>query len=220
MPVSPALESILLTYQAPLRSHLTKRFGMTEDEAADCLHSFVEEKILEKGMLARANRQRGRFRTFLLTSLERFAISKHRHRSTQRRAPEIEPLPLHELTEKDEIFFAVSPSTEFEIAWARTVIATAMDRMQAECSKNGRRHVWGVFESRLLKPILEGSSPTPYHELISKFDLESPTQAFNVLVTGKRVFGRHLRAVVQEYARDAQEVDKELCALFNVLAHA
>jgi len=215
-----ALDSVLCAYQAPLKAHLVTKFGLSEDEAADCLHSFIEKKILQKGLLARANQQRGRFRTFLLTALDRFAISECRRQSSLKRTPPTPPLPLHELTEEDELGFAATPSPEFDVAWARTVLAAAIQRLRAECEQKSRSDFWGVFEGRLLKPLLEGSSPTPYDELVASCALESPAHAFNALASAKRSFARHLRAVVQEYSGNGQNAEAELCELRSILAHS
>jgi hypothetical protein len=56
--------------------------------------------------------------------------------------------------------------------------------------------------------------------LIGKFGFRSPSQAFNILGTAKRMFKRHLRAVIAEYARDEKEVAEELRALKERLLKA
>ena len=104
------------------------------------------------------------------------------------------------------------------LAWARRVIAESLARMQAECSGSGRADVWGVFECRLLAPMLDGAEPMPYEALVERFALRSPAQASNVLITGKRMFERALRAVVGEYVADEAEVDEEIAELRQILA--
>ena len=78
--------------------------------------------------------------------------------------------------------------------------------------------VWGVFECRLLAPMLDGAEPMPYEALVERFALRSPAQASNVLITGKRMFERALRAVVGEYAADEAEVDEEIAELRQILS--
>ncbi len=80
--------------------------------------------------------------------------------------------------------------------------------------------VWGVFEVRILAPILQGTEPADYRELVERFGLRSPSQASNVLITGKRMFERVLRSVVAEYARDERDVDEEIGELREILARS
>ena len=80
--------------------------------------------------------------------------------------------------------------------------------------------MWGVFECRVAEPTLQGSPPADYAELVRRFHLQSPSQASNVLMTGKRMYARALRAVVGEYAEDRQEIESEIEELRQILAGA
>ena len=135
-----ALDALLRKYNAPLRVHLIRVRRITPDDAEDILQDFVAGKILRRGIVARARRADGRFRTFILTALDRFACSWYRARNAAKRRPQ-EMLPL------DENAAAVAGSAgsgeAFDVAWAREVVNQAVQRMQAECSRTeiGRAHV-------------------------------------------------------------------------------
>jgi hypothetical protein len=90
--------------------------------------------------------------------------------------------------------------------------------MHTECDREGRDDVWGVFQCRLVRPLLEGAEPADYQQLVSRFRFESPAQASNVLMTAKRMFARSLKAVVGEYARRPEEIEAEIAELTNILA--
>ena len=77
-----------------------------------------------------------------------------------------------------------------------------------------------MFEGRLLSAVLEDSPETGYQELIQRFGFKSPSHAFNALSTAKRMFKRHLRFVIAEYARDNREVEEELRELKERLLRA
>jgi len=211
-----ALDTILRHYQGPLKLHLKTRFHLSEDEADDCLHSFVEQKILTKRLLARANPKRGRFRTFLIGALDRFMISEHRRRTALRRHPQSDPIPLDELLDHDDLLPRTVPRTT-EVAWARRVIECTLERMRQDCLRQKRHDIWEVFEGRLLKPILDHTEPTPYRELVERWQWDAPARAFNVLATAKRMFQRHLIGVVSEYAQDPLEAEREICELRAVV---
>ena len=113
---------------------------------------------------------------------------------------------------------ADSPSDVFDVAWARELLGEVLRRMEAECDGARRREIWGVFESRILRPILDNAATLPYEQLVKRFGFRSPTQAANALVTAKRMFARTLRTVVSEYALGEQAVESEIRDLQHILA--
>jgi DNA-directed RNA polymerase specialized sigma24 family protein len=204
-----ALDQLLHLYRPVLILHLTRRHRMQPALAEDLLHEFIVKKILQYNLPARADRQRGRFRTLLLTSLDNFT----RNQWTGRQ----QILPLAEDSEicDDD----PAPGDSFDVPWARQVLQESLRRMQAECRQNGRHDMWDIFEARIVAPALEGAQPIEYHELIIRHKLQSPMQASNLLVTGKRTFERTLRAVISEYAEE-REIEEEIADLRHILAAA
>src|SRR5262249_52386052 len=151
-------------------------------------------KVLEQGLIARADPDKGRFRALLVTSLNHYVIDVYRHQSGTPAA-----FSLSDSDRTSVIGDAESPSDVFDVAWARELLGEALRRMRPECENTGRIDIWGIFESRILGPILEGTTSLPYELLVARFGFRSPTQAANALVTAKRMFARVLRAVVGEY---------------------
>ena len=90
--------------------------------------------------------------------------------------------------------------------------------MRDECEKSGRADVWGVFQSRLLAPILEGVEPIPYEDLVRQWGLQSPSHASNLLITAKRMFARAIRVVVGEYVAGGDDSESEIRELMEILA--
>jgi len=215
-----ALDCLLIRYQAALLAHISLKFRATEDVAQDLLQSFVAEKILENELLAQANPARGRFRTFLLNALDRFVVSQQRKERAQKRAPGAGFVPLDRLQTKDEPQWLDPPDHRAEALWAQAVIAAALLNMRNECETSNHMDIWGVFEGRLLSAVLEDSPGTGYEELIQRFGFKSPSHAFNALNTAKRMFKRHLRSVIAEYARGDREVEEELRELKERLLRA
>ena len=82
-----ALDKLLRRYWRPLWVHLiyTKRFS--ESEADDVVQEFITSRILERDLLARVDRHKGKFRSFLLKSLDRFVIDRHRSQNAAKAAP-------------------------------------------------------------------------------------------------------------------------------------
>jgi RNA polymerase sigma-70 factor (ECF subfamily) len=211
-----ALGQLLARYLPALHAHLVYSKRLAPDRADDVLQDFVANKILERALIARADRDLGKFRTFLLTALDRFLLNWIRDAGAKKRGAGEGSEALGKRA--DLLSSNIQARDAFDVVWARGVLAEAIRRMRNECEAAGRLDVWGVFECRILAPILEGAEPADYRELVRRFGLRSPSQASNVLMTAKRMYGRVLRGVVGEYARDAQEVDEEIGELRDILA--
>ena len=207
-----ALGRLLEQYLPALRAHLV--YGKRPpDRADDLLQEFTARKILEKDLIAAADRQLGKFRTFLLTALDRFLLNQLRAEGALKRAAD-KAVPL---AEGDCAEYRQDPPRAFDDAWARSVIADALRQMRAECEQSGRMDVWGVFQCRVVGPALEGAPPLDYHQMIEQFGFVSPTAASNALVTAKRMYARMLRSVVAQYACDPHEVESEIAELRVIL---
>jgi len=208
-----ALGDLLQRYLPALRAHLVLNKRIDRDRAEDLLQGFVTNKVLEQGLFARANPDKGRFRALLVTSLNHYVIDVFRQ---QRGTP-----PAFSLSESDFVRGmgeSEPPADVFDVAWAKELLGEVLRRMQAECKTSRRPDLWGIFEARILSPILDSAATLPYEQLVKRFDFRSPTQAANALVTAKRMFGRILRAVVAEYAGGEAAVDAEIRDLHQVLA--
>lgn len=212
----PSLSDLLRRYLPPLRAHLAARWRMRAEQAEDLLQGFVTSRILERNLIAHFSRTSGRFRSFLLTSLDNFVRNELARDHAQKR------LPAGGFVNLSDDVRPVDPSAAapdgFDKGWAREVIAAAVRQMQDECASSDRDDVWAVFQARVLEPVLRGSQPIHYEELVRRFGFRSPMQACNVLVTGKRMFERSLRSIIREYARNEAEVGLEIEELREILA--
>lgn len=212
-----AMGELLSRYLPALKSHFVLRKKLAPDRVDDLLQSFIATKVLAGDFLSRARRDKGRFRSFLLASVERHVIDAFREENAQKRSPgQGMMLSLDALPD----ISGGQLGNVFDTAWAREVIAEALRRVQRECEASGRAAFWGVFEARVVAPALEGQKPPGYDTLVAKFGFDSPMQASNALITAKRMFARALRSVVAEYAKDEREVDSEIQELRMALAHA
>ena len=217
-----ALGELVRLYKPALTFYLRKKLCGDDEHLADDLFSaFVEKILVGKELVGKAHPRQGhQFRQFIMTALHRFAITELRRLQTLKRQPPEGIESLERLLEYDGAELAITGPADFDVAWARNVVAEALRRMEDDCLKSGRAEVWGVFEHRLRAPILDGVPPMPYAQLIQRFGFESPAQAYNVLGVAKRKFEQHLREVISGYVADWNSVDAELRELQVILAHA
>jgi RNA polymerase sigma-70 factor (ECF subfamily) len=212
-----ALTTLLSRYEPALRSYLrvVRRFG---DEADDILQAFIADNMLEREMLRHADEGRGKFRTFLLTSLNNFVTSLHRSGKSAPRAVGGDTTTDSDVPLAADRGREPSPEDAFEADWARALVRDVLAAMKDKCLADGREDVWTVFESRVLAEIFEDRDPVPYETLAKQLQLKSPTQAANLLVTGKRLYAKLLRVAISEYERTDGEVEAEIADLQTVLS--
>jgi DNA-directed RNA polymerase specialized sigma24 family protein len=211
-----SLEELLRRYLPALRAHLVAIKRLDPHEADDLVQGFAQSKVLEGGLIARADREKGKFRTLLLTALDHYIADHYRRIGARKRCFErgvsaaVGPPGT-----------AGEPADAFDVEWARATIDEALRRMQSECAAKGRPEVWGVFEHRVLAETLGGPAPLPYDEMVARFGFRSPAQASNVLMTAKRMFARALRSVLADYDRgDSDAIEAELRELLEILGRS
>lgn len=210
-----ALNRLLVRYLPALRAHLICSKRMTPDAADDLLQDFVAAKVLGRDLIAQADQQLGKFRTFLLVSLDRYWLNQVRDRGARkRRADFAEALGDH----ADRLATTPLEADAFHTAWARDLLTQTLEQMRAECEASHRRDLWEVFECRVLEPAFRGSEPIAYDALVERFGFRSPSQASNTLATAKRTFARLLRSAVAQYAGSDDQIEEELNDLRKVLA--
>ena len=213
-----AMSDFLLRYLPALRAHLIAERRMTRERADDVLQGFVADKLIEQRLLDHAEEGRGKFRSFLLVTLNHYVISQHRSDSAAKR------LPITGLGELGEMAHQVAggedPAQSFNVAWARELIAEALRRMQTECVQSRRGDLWTIFQGRIVRPAFEGGEPVGYEQLVRELGLAAPLEACRLLTTAKRMFSRNLRSVASEYAGDQGDTDEEIEDLRKTLAQA
>jgi DNA-directed RNA polymerase specialized sigma24 family protein len=210
-----ALTELLKRYLPAMRSYLVNVRRVDPDRADDLLQGFLTSKVLEQDLIEQASATKGKFRTYLLTSLNNYIVSEVRKETAQKRRPgdmfsidsEMEPAGS-----------APRADRAFDVEWARALLQQVQARMKAECERTDRADVWGIFLDRLLTPLLENAEPPSYDVLVKRYKLSSPTQASNLLMTAKRTFERVFRDVVREYAGDDADVEAEIADLHNILS--
>ncbi|MBM3882200.1 MAG: hypothetical protein FJ387_21190 [Verrucomicrobia bacterium] len=215
---SEALAGLLTRYRPALQAYAAQAFAVSDADGLDLFQGFVERVVLERNLIARARHMPGyQFRGYLRKAWRNFIQQAHRDSHCASRYPAGGFAALDESGAIESAVGHESKPEYFDVPWARTVLEQATARMRTECEQEGRGSIWEVFQSRVRLPILEGSDPVPYAELVKRCQIESPIQARNLLVSGKRMFARHLRDVVREYVKSDADIENELSELQVIL---
>ena len=214
-PAREALGMLCETYWFPLYAFARRR-GLSPEQAEDRTQSFFAF-VLEGNVLARADRQRGRFRSFLLKSLQNFLMTEQRHDDAQKRGggrviQSLDVVRAESRYEHEPVSLEI-PERLFERQWALTVLQTTLDKLRAEYRVESRGD---LCES--LEPHLHGDeNRLPYIELANRFGLseEAIKSAAHRL---RRRYRELLRAEVAETLTDPSDVDDELRSLMDAVA--
>jgi RNA polymerase sigma-70 factor (ECF subfamily) len=212
-----ALAELCQGYWAPLYGFVRSR-GHTVHDAQDLTQSFFAY-VLEHKVYARADRRKGRFRSFLLASLKNFlADAADRERTLKRGGAQIF-LPLHEerAQEAESLFQTHSGISNedrlFDRTWAEALVATALERLSADYRREAKEQLFK--ELRIF--IAGGAEPPPtYAELTVRLGITESTLRSHVTRLRAR-YREALRTEVRRTVDSEKEVDQELRELLHVL---
>ncbi len=211
---SEALAKLCQVYWYPIYAYVRQR-GYSPADAQDLTQAFFA-RLLEKCALAHITRERGKFRSFLLTSLNHFLVDEWKRARAEKRggqriiswhAESAETRYRHEPVE------TATPETIFEQNWAVALLEAVFQQLQREHEAAGKAERF-----QHLKFCLTGErSEVPYAELAARLQLSEA----NLKVMVHRLRQRYrelLRAEVANTVSSRNEVEEELRHLFRTLA--
>ncbi len=209
-----ALEALCRAYWYPLYAFV-RRKGYSADDAADLIQEFFAY-LLEKDVLAAADQNRGRFRTFLLTVLQRFLAKQRERVGAQKRGGGKRPLSLDaakgEKRYRLEPFHELTPERIYQRRWALTLLEQVLQRLQQQYDERGQGK---LFER--LQPFLAGSRAGPaYAEIAAEMDLSEGAVKVAVHHLRER-YRKLLRDEVAQTLERPEDVDDELDYLLEAL---
>ena len=210
-----ALEVLCRKYWPPL-FHFARRRGYSPHDAEDLTQGFFAE-LLESGSIARADANRGRFRTFLLASFQHYQSHQRERAATLKRGGGRVIVSLDALRETNAGQALEPPDTEtpektYDRMWALSVLDHAMEAVRSEYAAAGKE---SLFED--LKGAIWGGRGEESHAAIAK-RLGSTEGAVRVALHRLRKrFREQLRAEVAGTLDDPSKVEDELRHLLSAL---
>lgn len=207
-----ALEELCMTYWPALYKHV-RRMGYDDADAQDLTQSFFA-RLLEKQILARADRTRGRFRSFLLTSLHRFVINEWHRGEAAKRGGDREHFSI-DFSQAAEIGIGKqsTPEAEFQREWAMCVIERSFERLREEHIASGKQELFDAIACCIVR---DADSPS-FSAVAEK--LKSTIAAVKMAASRTR---KRLRELVLDEVRatvmNEEDVEDELTALFCSLS--
>jgi DNA-directed RNA polymerase specialized sigma24 family protein len=146
-----ALAWLCERYWFPLFAYARGK-GLSPEDAEDTVQTFFAGMV-DQNLVARADAERGRFRSFLLGCLNNFMAREREHRQRIKRGGGTVSISLddEEARLQRELTTARTPALDFDRAWALTMLDRVLAALRKECEADGNA---GRFE--VLQCFLHG----------------------------------------------------------------
>lgn len=208
-----ALDRLCTSYWPPLYAYV-RRCGRSPEDARDLTQAFFA-RLIENNRVALADPARGRFRTFLLGSMQNFLRGEHERNSAVKRGGGKEFISLDAQQAEEERYSELPsdqdpPDKLFERRWASRLIEVVLHRLRSEFLISGRTELFDALE-----PHLWGDPTSiPYTEIAT---------SLNVTVVGikstthrlRKRFREILRSEIAHTVEDPSLVDQEIMQLMQ-----
>lgn len=209
-----ALEWLCRTYWYPLYAYV-RRQGQGPEDTQDRVQEFFA-RFLERNYLRLADPNRGRFRSFLLTSLRHFLTNEWIKASREKRGGRRTILSWDEASAESR--FAAEPRIEqtpdalYDRRWAATLLERALAALQAEFDQSGRQDLF----DRLKIFVWGEKNAISYAAMAEQLGMSEGAVKVAVHRLRQR-YGELLRVEVARTVATPAEIDEELRYLVSVI---
>jgi RNA polymerase sigma-70 factor (ECF subfamily) len=210
-----ALSQLCRAYWYPLYAYV-RRKGYAAEDCEDLTQAFFA-RFLEKHWLGSVDRQKGKFRSFLLASLEHF-LAKEWVRAHRLKRGGGQTIVAWEGCDPEERY-RLEPADDwtaervYERRWALTVLEQAMSALAAEYAATGKQP---VFEE--LKPFISGvDEEVSYPELAARLRMSEGAVRVAVHRLRQR-YGESVRGEIAKIVQRPEDIEEELRHLFAALS--
>ncbi len=209
-----ALGELCEAYWFPLYAYVRRRLGNTH-EAQDLTQDFFS-RLLEKDIVASADPDRGRFRSFLLTSMKNFLSNERDKARAEKRGGGRVPISLDfesgESRIQHEPSNTLTPEKLFEREWTLTLLDRVLALLRERYIATEKGHHFEV-----LKPFITGGDvPGGYAEAAQQLGM-SETAAKSAAHRMRQRYRELLRSQIAQTVAGPEEVDDEIGHLFQTL---
>lgn len=209
-----ALARLCQTYWYPLYAFVRRR-GYSAHDAQDLTQEFFA-RLLEGQAIAKADPNRGRFRSFLLSAMNHFLMHEWEKARAQKRGGAKQLISLDLATAEDRFALEpadnATPDRNFEKAWALTLLEEVLNQLETEHRQSGKAVLFAA-----LKHTLTGTREAqPYAFLAEQLGMNEGAVKAAVHRLRKR-YRELLKAEITNTLADPSQAEEELNALFAAL---
>lgn len=205
---------LLGEYWKPVYCYL-RRAGYDNEKAKDLTQAFFHEVVLNRDLVGRADKAKGRFRSFLLHALKQYASKQNLKERAQKRIPKEKVVSL-DVVDPPALPVSITQASveeSFNYAWVSALMERVLARVKAQCAEHGMEIHWTLFYERVVRPLLADSTAPSLAHLCQAHGIENTQTASNMIVTVKRRFRTALEQNVRRTLLDSGRVTDEIEAL-------
>lgn len=208
-----ALARLCSEYWYPVYAFVRRKVN-DPHQASDLAQAFFA-KLLEKNYLGDARQERGRFRTFLLTAVQRFMANEWaKTRALKRGGGQLAwslDVAAGEQRFTAEMVHDANPEREFDRRWALQLLQLVGQRLEDEYRRAGK-----LAQFELLRPLATGASDGSYEVVAERLEL-NPGAARQAVFRLRRRYRELIREEISHTVADPSEIDQEIRHLFDAL---
>ena len=211
--VRNAMEQLCRTYWYPLYAFV-RSGGYSAADAQDLTQAFFA-RIIETGGFASADRERGRFRSYLLGAMKHFLANEWHKSQTQKRGGKVQIIEW-DANDLEARYAGASKESDnpehlFDREWALETIAGALKTLRDEMEKAGKSEQFDA-----LKGSLTGEDEASREEIAEKLNMSEGAVKVAVHRLRQR-YRKLLQDVIAETVSNEEDLDDEMRYLVAVL---
>lgn len=214
-PGQRALEMLCRAYWYPIYVYV-RRKGHGPDQAQDLTQEFFAQ-LIAKEHIRLADRDKGKFRTFLLAMLDYFLAREWSRAHRQKRGGQFTFVSLDQQTPEERYRLEPAdndtPEKKFLRHWALTVLEQALNALEQECRVNGKGALF--WEAKEL--LSSDRDSAPYAEIARRLNMAEGTARMAVLRLRRR-YGDLLRQEIAQTVSRPEEVQEEMRYLLSAVS--
>jgi RNA polymerase sigma-70 factor (ECF subfamily) len=200
------LAELYQKYWKPIYCYL-RSMGFGNEQAKDLTQGFFTDKVLGQDLAARADREKGRFRSFLLRAVRNYTVSVQRAGRTH--------LSLDDDQEVEDA--RTNPESEFNRAWADQLLQEVLEELELECRERNKLTHWQVFHDWLLEAQIEQKREA-MDQICVRHGVPDASTAYHMIENVKRRFRSILRDRLSGLAGSEEEIEMEIRDFIDIFS--
>jgi RNA polymerase sigma-70 factor (ECF subfamily) len=202
---------LIQRYWKPVYFYL-RRKGYNNEQAKDLTQDFFHEVVLSRKLVQTADPAKGRFRSLLLSALERYLIDQMGKETAGKRIPKekLVSLDLADHLDLPDIVLESRPEDSYNYGWVSALLDQILSQVQAKCREQDMEVHWNIFNERVVRPIVEDATCPSLTEICKNYGIENEKKASNMMITVKRCFQAAIKECIRNTVASEQEISEEL----------
>ena len=211
------ISSLLKRYWKPVYCYL-RRKGYDNETSKDLTQGFFQEVVLGRELVQKARQAKGRFRTFLLTAVDRYVIDLHRYQTTEKRRPDGQIFKLDDpdLWHVPAVEPDSTPEQNFNYAWISDLLDRILAEVKNEFLSTGKQIHWQVFEEKTLKPVINSCDAPSLKDICAKYGIRDEKTVSNMMITVRRRLRKAMERCLRQYSHSDSQVEHEIFEILKV----